>query len=656
MIENANRKIHIPFKACEDTPYIFASYSHDDKDLVYPIISKIYEAGWNIWYDEGIEIDSEYDDVIANHIVNCDLFILFVSNSSVKSEYIRNFELKFAIRNKKKILTYWIENVLEIPSGIEMLLIDSKAVTDATITSELGGIQNYGQRKAIGHIRELASGTPDINADWEYVQSSNGVKITKYKGHNKVVGIPSTINGMPVTQLGGSTLGGVFKDNGEVETIFIPECVEHIGPFVFANCRSLKSLIIPRKVKSLACTFFGCTSMEYITIHEGVTHMESDMFRGSSLPLIQCVKDSYAHDFARRFGMRFELYEPEKEDAYIQALLDGTEELPESIKEAEIPVSELIAAFETAEPDREFYADATNTKNIVWCNDAPYAVLSVHRDDIYTILPIISELYSRGFNIRSCENEDEIGRAKLIMSKNCKLFLPCVTKSYTNSDMMACDFGFAEESGKPFTIMNLEQCSYPAALAMRYGSKHNLCLWEHSSNDMMARIEEQLKQHGCFISDSEGKIKARSFNLPDISYKLIEDGSSIEICDCDEGCDSVKIEREYFGLKVKSIGEFAFSRCSFSIIEIPDTVTTIAHFAFSDLKKAKSIRLPEGIESIGDCAFKDCICLEKLYLPRSVKSIGSNVFENCPNLTVVCSPFSYAWRYCKEKGVHHSIV
>ena len=49
------------FKPYEgDKPYIFISYAHADDDAVLPIVSDMHRRGYNIWYDEGIEVGSEW--------------------------------------------------------------------------------------------------------------------------------------------------------------------------------------------------------------------------------------------------------------------------------------------------------------------------------------------------------------------------------------------------------------------------------------------------------------------------------------------------------------------------------------------------------------------------------------------------------------------
>jgi hypothetical protein len=49
-----------PFEAYVGTePYIFISYAHKDSEQVFQEISKLNDAGYKIWYDEGIEASTE---------------------------------------------------------------------------------------------------------------------------------------------------------------------------------------------------------------------------------------------------------------------------------------------------------------------------------------------------------------------------------------------------------------------------------------------------------------------------------------------------------------------------------------------------------------------------------------------------------------------
>ena len=65
--------------------YIFISYAHKDSDRVLRILEKMTEAGYRIWYDDGIAPGSEWPEDIAAHLDGCAVFLAFVSNNSIAS-------------------------------------------------------------------------------------------------------------------------------------------------------------------------------------------------------------------------------------------------------------------------------------------------------------------------------------------------------------------------------------------------------------------------------------------------------------------------------------------------------------------------------------------------------------------------------------------
>lgn len=72
-----------------DEPYLFASYSHRDSGTVLPIISRLHDAGYRIWYDEGIDPGSEWPEMIAQRLRNATLMACFISPNSVASHNVR---------------------------------------------------------------------------------------------------------------------------------------------------------------------------------------------------------------------------------------------------------------------------------------------------------------------------------------------------------------------------------------------------------------------------------------------------------------------------------------------------------------------------------------------------------------------------------------
>ena len=70
-------------------------------------------------------------------------------------------------------------------------------------------------------------------------------------------------------------------------------------------------------------------------------------------------------------------------------------------------------------------------------------------------------------------------------------------------------------------------------------------------------------------------------------------------------------------------------------IDIPNSVTSIEAFAFSDCTGLTAIDIPHSVTSIGWGAFYGCIGLTSIDIPNNVTSIGRSAFEGCTGLTSI---------------------
>ena len=124
-----------------DRPYIFISYAHADSALVLPIVRAMQEANIDLWYDEGIEAGSEWPEYIAEKVMNCSKFVLFISNAYLASQNCKR-ELNFAISRKKDILSVHLEAVqfspgMEMQLGTYQAIFRSRFADDATFHKAL---------------------------------------------------------------------------------------------------------------------------------------------------------------------------------------------------------------------------------------------------------------------------------------------------------------------------------------------------------------------------------------------------------------------------------------------------------------------------------------------------------------------------------------
>ena len=116
LIDQPRRKgasLDPPFAAyVDDEPFIFVSYAHADKALVYPEIRRLHDLGYRIWYDEGIPPISRWMKVIVDKVVSCAVFMLFISRNAIASENVQD-EIHVAVQKNKPLLTIHLEQLSE---------------------------------------------------------------------------------------------------------------------------------------------------------------------------------------------------------------------------------------------------------------------------------------------------------------------------------------------------------------------------------------------------------------------------------------------------------------------------------------------------------------------------------------------------------------
>ena len=124
-----------PFEAYEgEDPYLFISYSHQDAHFVYPEITQFRDAGYNIWYDEGVAASNEWPEEIANAVLGCSVFVCFISPRATDSINCRN-EINLALNEKKPFLAIHLEET-ELPPGLRLRMGDLQAILKDKIPAD----------------------------------------------------------------------------------------------------------------------------------------------------------------------------------------------------------------------------------------------------------------------------------------------------------------------------------------------------------------------------------------------------------------------------------------------------------------------------------------------------------------------------------------
>ena len=179
-----------------DKPYIFVSYSHKDGERVAPILNRMYQEGFRIWYDEGIDWGTEWPAEIEKHLLGSAAFLAFHSVSSVESVNCRQ-EITYAIQHKKGILPIYLEQVT-LKDGLEMQMTLYQAIHYWQYQDQEKFFARLLRAQAIQLCRDSENGIPAEASGEDYAPA------TEQRVPVSVPGISSDNKPMLMIGLGGT--------------------------------------------------------------------------------------------------------------------------------------------------------------------------------------------------------------------------------------------------------------------------------------------------------------------------------------------------------------------------------------------------------------------------------------------------------------------
>ncbi|WP_270444551.1 TIR domain-containing protein [Gemmiger formicilis] len=105
-------------------PYLFVSYSHkeEDKAIVYPILERMEQAGFRVWFDQGIEATSEWPSAVCAHLKASSACLFCLSPNFADSVNCRD-ELYLAKKEAIKRVTLFLKSDMQLDPELEMGLV-----------------------------------------------------------------------------------------------------------------------------------------------------------------------------------------------------------------------------------------------------------------------------------------------------------------------------------------------------------------------------------------------------------------------------------------------------------------------------------------------------------------------------------------------------
>jgi len=113
-----SEELFAPYEGEED--YIFVSYSHDNSEKVYEIITAFHNKGYRLWHDNGIPCGALFMELLASKVEECKAMFCFLSPEYVRSKYCMR-ELHYAMDNDRLVIPIFLQE-FEPPKEVKFQL------------------------------------------------------------------------------------------------------------------------------------------------------------------------------------------------------------------------------------------------------------------------------------------------------------------------------------------------------------------------------------------------------------------------------------------------------------------------------------------------------------------------------------------------------
>ena len=527
------------------------------------------------------------------------------------------------------------------------------------------------------------------NSTYTYtILTDDTVKITKYKGTDESIVIPSEIDGKKVTVIGSSAFYG-FKSLKNIEipdgitsienyafcqcwsitSLSVPESVTSIGTGAFRFCGDLKEIKLPSNLTVLSDSLFGAdANLEYITfgdaektdtviIPETVQKMGNYVFMNcekiKNIKLPSNLKSIGKTCFQGCISLTG-LFIPQSVESIGGGIFGDCDALQSVEIEDEnnnfifkdgilydVKNGILVSAVNSLIPEKVIVDECTKTIDysaFADCNnlyeiEIPQGVVNIGE-----------KAFARLDNLKNIDIPDSVTNITTLAFYRCNglvsVQVPGSVTAIKNGTFRECNNlkkvilneGVTKIDGSAFIFCSsLEQIKLPQSLVSIGSGAFDNCT---------SLISVELPDNAIISSDTFKECK----NLSDIVISdtnnnyIVKNGILYNKNMTRILCYPAGIKDTEFSVPdtVKTIGDFAFYGAKvLESVDIPDSVIAINTNAFGECSGLKEVVIPDSVTSMGEAVFYKCTSLEKVKLSVNITSPNPAVFQYCSNLKEV---------------------
>ena len=454
----------------------------------------------------------------------------------------------------------------------------------------------------------------------------------------------------------------------------IPEGIEKIGSLAFQGCSALTELIVPEGVTDIGSSaFVDCNELRVVTLPASLNDIGPIACYSSEGLLIKAPAGSWAEQYARENGYRFEALPEsadgafaEEQDLYLYRIKeDGTAEIGgisnKEMKALEIP-AELDGIPVTSIGTDAFMGcknlqSAVIPEGVVSVGDSAFwycpelETVSIP-DSLVSVGPQAFALCWKLKNVEVSPDHPVFAVENRALVNRPEQTLITVldhedTGAYTVTQGIRRIASFAFDGASFSSILLPDSLVSVGALAFSDCMNLTEMIFPEGVTDIGHQV-------------LHGSVRLESVTFPDSVTRI-----GMAAFGNNPALKTVRISPDNPAYEMN--GPFLVDRRNQEIVtvlnnmpaicEIPEGIRAVGELAFQGSCDPAEIIVPESVTKIGDSAFSTCTNLRVITLPAGLSEIGDRVFEFCPEGLLIKAPAgSPAEQYARENGYRFEAI